>query len=120
MPQPPPYGRLLSPWEQAPYWQNVKETQITATGALITAVGADPNRVALLFTANSLNTTYVTTLSGGAVASGIALTTAFPTLILSHHEVGNLVSQQFYWTGAAVGDLLDVIEISLSKWPGET
>lgn len=111
--------RQLSPWDQAPYFQRIKESFFNFLGNGIQIAVADPSRIALVISNSGAGNAYVSTLPTVSSNTGIVLGVGQVPLMLLHHDVGPLCQQAWYgsMTGATTG--LTVIEVLLSKWPGE-
>lgn len=109
---------LMPPWDASPYFQTITEGSVTIPAAtIIQLVPADPMRVALIVDAAASTGSATLTLNGKAGGkTGLFIASSRPIIELYYSEVGPLVQQQWFASGA-LNTIVTYYAISLAKWP---
>lgn len=111
---------VLSPWDQAPFFQPIRETTYTNLTAVTSVALADPQRIALIFS-NALGSQInVSTHRSVSNASGIPVLGGVNPIVLLHKDLGPLVQAEWFAFDASLPCALTVIEVLLAKWPGQS
>lgn len=111
--------RQLAPWDQAPYFQPIKESLFSSIGIQIVVAVADPTRVGLIFANHGNGTVDVSTNPNMNVGSGISVDKSLGAIYLTHKDFGPLVQQTWYAAINGASPTLTVIEVRMAKFPGE-
>lgn len=111
------WPELIPPWDQAKYFQTIRETLFTSITGPISVALADPTRVCLIFSAPGDYAVGVSVRSGVALGGGITIMPDGSPFVLTHSMVGPLVQYQWFAVGTGEAANLTVIEVALSQWP---
>lgn len=111
---------ILSPWDQAPFFQPIRETTYSNLTVVTSVAKADPQRIALLFCnvlGSQINISTSRILDNN---TGIPILGSVVPLMLLHKDFGPLVQAEWFAFDASLPCALTVIEVLLSKWPGQS
>lgn len=106
----------LSPWAQIGLFRVPVETVINGTGAVLQIAGGNPLRHTLVISNNTSGIIYVSTNPGVKANTGIAIGTAFGSMILTARDHGPLTTYPWYWLSTSL-QTLTVLEGILDEWP---
>jgi hypothetical protein len=111
----------LSPWEELPYFQRIKETTVSVGASPATQiVEGNPQRVALVLgVASGGNPVNISTRPDLATNQGILIGSTFSALVLLQKDVGPLVASPWFAVAGFAGTAVTAIEVLLQSWPQE-
>lgn len=87
-----------------------REFDLTSTGTDGLVIGANPNRIALIFTAGGTGNVTLSTLASPAMFKGITITSTSVPLILKLADLGGIVQASWYCSTLPSGTSIHVIE----------
>jgi len=108
----------MPPWDENSYFFLPKETGFTISTTAQSVAPADPNRVAILFSAAGPNNIFLSTKSDIAANNGIQLVSGVLPLLIEQEKVGPLCAAEWFAVSLAAGGVLTVVETILREWPG--
>ena len=106
----------LAPWAQVPFFNPPRQTVFTGTGGVLTIAQGNVNRTVLIISNNTSGIVYVTMDPTAQATQGIAIGTAFGSLILTAAQHGPLVTYPWYWVSVSLS-FLTVLEVTANRWP---
>lgn len=110
----------MSPWDELRYFKLPVVTNVVGpTGGTVSAVVANPNRIAIIFATAVAGTTPGVSLplQDGSGFATYRISDAGPWQI-THKDFPGLPQQQWF-TNLAAGQTLSIIEIILTEYPRE-
>lgn len=110
----------MAPWDENAYFLNPAQTVANVSNtAASQIIGANPQRIALLFGTNPGVTIQIGINPNPVANEGFTVSSNFTFSPMVQHEYGSLVTQAWYGINVnAVGTVqITVIEIALREWP---